>query len=45
MPAFGWRLTDAQVADVASFVRSSWGNQAGAVEAGQVARLRKDQAR
>ncbi|MDR3017262.1 MAG: cytochrome c [Delftia acidovorans] len=42
MPAFGWRLTDAQVADVATFVRSSWGNQAGAVEAGQVARLRKD---
>jgi mono/diheme cytochrome c family protein len=41
MPAFGWRLNDAQVADVASFVRSSWGNQAPAVEAKQVQKLRK----
>lgn len=41
MPAFGWRLSDAQVADVASFVRASWGNQAGAVDAAQVAKLRK----
>ena len=41
MPAFAWRLTDTQVADVASFVRASWGNQAGAVGAEQVAKLRK----
>jgi mono/diheme cytochrome c family protein len=41
MPAFGWRLSDAQVADVASFVRASWGNQAGAVSAGQVTGVRK----
>lgn len=44
MPAFGWRLTDTQVADVASFVRGSWGNQAPAVEAAQVRQLRKAQA-
>jgi mono/diheme cytochrome c family protein len=40
MPAFGWRLNDEQVADVASFVRSSWGNQAGTVSANQVKKLR-----
>ena len=40
MPAFGWRLTDAQVADVASFVRAGWGNQAPAVDAAQVKKLR-----
>ena len=32
MPAFGWRLSDQEIADVASFVRSSWGNRATPVE-------------
>lgn len=41
MPAFGWRLNDAQVADLASFVRSSWGNASAAVSADQVAKQRK----
>nr|WP_232968169.1 cytochrome c [Pseudomonas sp. CCOS 191] len=41
MPGFGWRLSDQQVADVVNFIRSSWGNQAAAVTAGQVAALRK----
>lgn len=41
MPAFGWRLSDAQVADVASFVRASWGNRAPAVDAPQVKKLRE----
>jgi mono/diheme cytochrome c family protein len=40
MPAFGWRLSDQQVADVASFVRRSWGNQSGDVTATQVKNLR-----
>ena len=41
MPDFGWRLSDQQVADVVSFIRSSWGNNAGKVEAKQVADIRK----
>jgi mono/diheme cytochrome c family protein len=40
MPGFSWRLTDDNVADVVSFIRSSWGNQAGAVSAGEVAKVR-----
>jgi mono/diheme cytochrome c family protein len=43
MPAFGWRLTDEQVADVSSFVRSGWGNQAGKVSASQVSKVRAEQ--
>lgn len=41
MPDFGWRLTDANVADVLTLVRSSWGNQGGAVTAQQVAKVRQ----
>lgn len=41
MPPFGWRLTDANVADMLSFVRTSWGNEADAVTAAQVASVRK----
>ncbi|MEX5354026.1 cytochrome c [Pseudomonas juntendi] len=44
MPAFAWRMNDQQVADVVNFIRSSWGNQAGAVTAAQVASLRKQPA-
>jgi mono/diheme cytochrome c family protein len=40
MPDFGWRLTDQQVADLLSFVRSSWGNRANAVTAGEVTKVR-----
>ncbi|WP_198084263.1 cytochrome c [Variovorax sp. E3] len=40
MPDFGWRLTDADVASVLSFARSSWGNQGGAVTAAEVAKVR-----
>lgn len=40
MPAFSQRLSDQDVADVASFVRTSWGNQADAVQAADVHRLR-----
>jgi mono/diheme cytochrome c family protein len=42
MPAFGWRLSDQEVADVVSFIRSSWGNQGTAVSAAQVAVLRSN---
>lgn len=41
MPPFGWRLSDQQVADVATFVRTSWGNTGAPVSAADVARLRK----
>jgi alcohol dehydrogenase (quinone), cytochrome c subunit len=40
MPDFGWRLTDQQVADLLTFVRSSWGNQADAVDAADVRKIR-----
>jgi mono/diheme cytochrome c family protein len=41
MPGFGWRLTDDEIADVLTFVRGNWGNQATAVSAQEVGRLRK----
>lgn len=41
MPAFAWRLSDQEVADVVSFVRGSWGNTASAISAAQVADIRK----
>jgi mono/diheme cytochrome c family protein len=37
MPAFDWRLTDAQVAAVLTYIRNSWGNAAAAVPASAVA--------
>lgn len=40
MPDFGWRLTDQQIADLLSFVRSSWANRAAAVTAAEVAKVR-----
>lgn len=43
MPAFGWKLTDKQTADVLTYVRNSWGNAAGAVSAGDVKSGREQQ--
>jgi mono/diheme cytochrome c family protein len=40
MPSFGWRYGDEDVAQLATFIRSSWGNQGGVVTADQVARVR-----
>jgi mono/diheme cytochrome c family protein len=40
MPAFAWRLTDQEVADVVTFIRCSWGNRANAVDVAQVRELR-----
>lgn len=39
MPSFAWKLDDQQVADVATYVRNSWGNRAAPVSAGQVGAL------
>jgi len=41
MPSFAWKLSDAEIADVATYIRYSWGNVAPAVSAGDVADLRK----
>lgn len=40
MPAFGWQLSDTEVATVASYVRAAWGNQAAEVSAGKVGDVR-----
>jgi mono/diheme cytochrome c family protein len=40
MPAFGWRLSDAQVAAVLTFIRNSWGNAAAPVAPATVASQR-----
>jgi mono/diheme cytochrome c family protein len=36
MPAFDWRLGDAQVAAVLTYIRNAWGNAAGSVSVGAV---------
>ena len=41
MPQFRVQLTDQEIADVVTFIRTGWGNQAPAVTAAQVATLRK----
>lgn len=41
MPDFGWRLSDAEVADVLSFVRGNWGNHAAEVSHDEVESVRK----
>jgi mono/diheme cytochrome c family protein len=40
MPAYDWKLDDAQVAAVATYIRNSWGNAASAVTADEVKKLR-----
>lgn len=41
MPAFAWKLNDQQVADLLTYVRNNWGNQASAVTPEQVAEVRE----
>ena len=40
MPAFGWKLSDQQIAAVLSYIRASWGNKAAPLDAGKVQALR-----
>jgi len=40
MPGFGWRMNDDEVAALANFLRSSWTNDAPAVTAADVAKVR-----
>jgi mono/diheme cytochrome c family protein len=41
MPSFAWKLSDEEVADVSTFIRNSWGNQAAAVSVAEVRAARK----
>src|SRR5262249_11078249 len=40
MPAFGWNLNDAEIADVVTYVRNTWGNAASPVRPEDVSKLR-----
>jgi len=40
MPSFGWRLSDEQVANILTYVRNNWGNQAPAISPETVRRIR-----
>lgn len=40
MPSFGWKLSDEQIADLASYVRAAWGNQADSISRSDVAAAR-----
>lgn len=40
MPSFAWKLSDAEIADVLTFLRNSFGNRAAAVDADAVKTLR-----
>lgn len=42
MPSLGWRLSDQQIADVLTYVRNSWGNEAAAVNADEVGDVRQN---
>ncbi|MHC8359087.1 c-type cytochrome [Pseudomonas sp. LS2P72] len=42
MPGFAWRLSDQEVADVVSFIATSWGNEGATVKANDVMALRED---
>jgi mono/diheme cytochrome c family protein len=41
MPSFAWKLTDQEIADVATYLRQSWGNQAAAVAVADASDARK----
>jgi len=41
MPTYADKLSDQQIADVATYIRNSWGNSASAVTATQVAQARR----
>ncbi len=41
MPSFGWRLDDAQVASVLTYIRNAWTNAASPVSAEQVSAVKK----
>ncbi len=42
MPTFAWKLSDAEVAAVATYVRNAWGNSAPSVTAGDAHNARQN---
>lgn len=42
MPAFGWQLTDDEIAAVTTYIRNSWGHAAPATAVSDVKRARRD---
>ena len=40
MPSFAWRLSDAQVAAVVTYIRNTWGNAAATVSADKIQTIR-----
>ena len=40
MPSFAWKLSDAEIADVATYLRNSWGSPGSSVTADEVLDLR-----
>jgi mono/diheme cytochrome c family protein len=41
MPSFAWKLSDQEIADVSTFIRNSWGNQASPISEAEVSELRR----
>jgi mono/diheme cytochrome c family protein len=41
MPSFAWKLSDREIADVATYIRNSWGNQAAALSVSEVHEVRQ----
>ena len=41
MPAFGWKLSDEDIADLASYLRGAWGNRAAPVDSSDVKKTRE----
>jgi mono/diheme cytochrome c family protein len=41
MPSFAWKLSDQEIADVSTFIRNSWGNQAAPISDSQVSEARR----
>jgi mono/diheme cytochrome c family protein len=41
MPSFAWKLSDREIADVATYIRNSWGNQAAALSVAEVHEARQ----
>jgi mono/diheme cytochrome c family protein len=41
MPSFAWKLSDREIADVATFIRNSWGNEAAELSAAEVHDMRR----
>ena len=41
MPSFNWKLSNEQIADLATYIRNAWGNTAGTVSQSKVEELRE----